>query len=377
MSGAREHLAPSATADLAHAGVSIWLDDLSRHLLQSGGLAALIAEHHVTGVTTNPSILAAALSDASTYADDLRACAAASLSAEATVFELACRDVREACDLLAPVHQQSSGTDGWVSLEVSPRLAHDAEATIRQAVELWHAIARPNVMIKVPATDAGLVAIPELVGRGISVNATLIFSLTRVRQVLNAYLSGLELAREAGIDLRTVHAVASVFVSRFDTLIDPQLDALGSAEAETLRSRAGVANAALSLEIVHETFESARAQLLLASGANRMRPLWASTGVKDARLSAAHYVDVLVAAGSVNTMPPATLRAVAAGPAAHQPVTEERLREAEQQWNALDALGISYADVTQQLEREGLEKFADAWEHLVAEVDSARNAVPA
>lgn len=364
----------SRTAALRDAGVSIWLDDLSRDLVESGGLADLVTGSDVVGVTTNPTILAGAIGSGAGYREAIADCAARGLDPEATVFELSCADVASACDVLADVYTASGGRDGRVSMEVSPALAHDAEATVAQARELWARIDRPNAMIKIPATEAGLIAIAEVIGHGISVNATLVFGVPRYREVLNAYLTGLEIARGNGVDLSTIHSVASVFVSRFDALVDPQLDALESDEAAELRGRAGLANARLAHEAFEEGFSSVRARMLIGLGANPQRPLWASTGTKDPRLSDTLYVSELAIPGTVNTLPAATLAAFADHGELTAGDVALEYRDSDQVLNGLDGLGIDYAAVVAQLETEGLQKFEQSWAELLASVADAQGA---
>lgn len=361
----------SPTAALSAAGVSIWLDDLSRHRIESGELSELIASHDVVGVTTNPTIFAGAIGGGVGYGDRIAECARRGLDAAATVVELTTADVSDACDILAGVFERSGGVDGRVSIEVEPGLAHDAPGTIAQAQELWERVDRPNAMIKIPATDEGLEAITATVAAGISVNVTLIFSIERYREVINAYLTGLEQARAAGIDISRVHSVASFFVSRLDSEIDARLAKVGTAEAAALSGQAGVANARLAYEVCVETFSSERAKHLIALGANLQRPLWASTGVKNPALPDTLYVAELIAPHVVNTMPEATLRAFADhGEVRGDTVTSEYL-ESNQLLNALDGQGIDYVAVTEQLEREGLEKFVASWSELLDVVTHA------
>ncbi|XPP25863.1 MAG: transaldolase [Leucobacter sp.] len=362
------------TAALSEAGVSIWLDDLSRELIDSGRLAQLVEESGVVGVTTNPTIFAAAIGSGRGYREALASCAERGLDAEAAAIELSCRDVADACDVLAEVYRASGGRDGRVSLEVSPALAHDAAATVAQARELWARVDRPNAMIKIPATEAGLEAITEVIAAGISVNVTLVFGLSRYRQVVGAYLTGLERARAAGLDLSRIHSVASVFVSRLDALIDPQLAQIGDEDALALRGRAGLANARLANEVAEQGFASERARLLIAAGANPQRPLWASTGTKDPELPDTLYVSGLVVAGSVNTMPPATLAAFADHGEVDGDTVSAEYRESDQVLNALDGLGIDYAESVARLEAEGLEKFLASWTALLDSVSEALGA---
>ena len=358
-----------STQKLSDAGVSIWLDDLSRERLTSGNLAELIKTHNVVGVTTNPTIFAGALSKGAAYAEQMRELAAAGASVEEAVFAATCDDVRAACDVFAPVYKASNGFDGRVSIEVDPRLARDAEGTAKMACELYERVGRENVMIKIPATQEGLRPIAETLAAGISVNVTLIFSLTRYREVINAYMLGLEQALENGKDLSTIHSVASFFVSRVDTEIDARLEAAGG-DAVQLKGKAGLANARLAYEVFEEMFSSERWARLQAHGANVQRPLWASTGVKDPSLPDTLYVTGLVAPNTVNTMPEATLNAVAD----HGEVTGNTIvPNYSESNNVLDAISVhvSYPEVVEKLEVEGLSKFDVSWEELLQTVREA------
>ena len=358
-----------STQKLSDAGVSIWLDDLSRERLTSGNLAELIKTHNVVGVTTNPTIFASALSKGAAYAEQMRELAAAGASVEEAVFAATCDDVRNACDVFAPVYKASNGFDGRVSIEVDPRLARDAEGTAKMARELYERVGRENVMIKIPATQEGLRPIAETLAAGISVNVTLIFSLTRYREVINAYMLGLEQALENGKDLSTIHSVASFFVSRVDTEIDARLEAAGG-DAVQLKGKAGLANARLAYEVFEEMFSSERWARLQAHGANVQRPLWASTGVKDPSLPDTLYVTGLVAPNTVNTMPEATLNAVAD----HGEVTGNTIvPNYSESNNVLDAISayVSYTEVVEKLEVEGLSKFDVSWEELLQTVREA------
>lgn len=358
-----------STQKLSDAGVSIWLDDLSRERLTSGNLAELIKTHNVVGVTTNPTIFAGALSKGAAYAEQMRELAAAGASVEEAVFAATCDDVRAACDVFAPVYKASNGFDGRVSIEVDPRLARDAEGTAKMARELYERVGRENVMIKIPATQEGLCPIAETLAAGISVNVTLIFSLTRYREVINAYMLGLEQALENGKDLSTIHSVASFFVSRVDTEIDARLEAAGG-DAVQLKGKAGLANARLAYEVFEEMFSSERWARLQAHGANVQRPLWASTGVKDPSLPDTLYVTGLVAPNTVNTMPEATLNAVAD----HGEVTGNTIvPNYSESNNVLDAISVhvSYPEVVEKLEVEGLSKFDVSWEELLQTVREA------
>ncbi len=359
------------TSALSEAGVSIWLDDLSRRRLESGELAALVETLNVVGVTTNPTIFANAIGGGDGYGDRLADAAARGLDVDAAIVELTTADVADACDLLAGVYASTEGRDGRVSIEVEPGLARDTAGTAEQARQLWARVDRPNAMIKIPATVEGLDAITETIAAGISVNVTLIFSLERYRQVINAYLAGLERARAAGIDLSTIHSVASFFVSRVDSEVDRRLREIGTPEALALTGQAGIANARLAYEVFEQSFDTERARFLVGLGANPQRPLWASTGVKDPALVDTAYVTGLIAPNTVNTMPEATLRAFADhGHAPGDTITGAYL-ESNQVLNAIDALGVDYAEVTELLEQEGLQKFDASWSELLGTVEQA------
>ncbi|MEU2153523.1 MULTISPECIES: transaldolase [unclassified Streptomyces] len=350
---------------LSDEGVAIWLDDLSRRRITSGNLAELVDQHHVVGVTTNPSIFQKAISSGDGYEQQLADLAVRRLTVEEALRMITTADVRDAADVLRPVFDATSGQDGRVSIEVDPRLAHNTAATIAEAKQLAWLVDRPNTFIKIPATKAGLPAITEVIGLGISVNVTLIFSLERYREVMDAYLAGLEKAKAAGLDLSKIRSVASFFVSRVDTEIDKRLDALGTDEAKQLRGKAALANARLAYEAYEEVFASQRWAALDKAGANKQRPLWASTGVKDPAYKDTLYVDELVAPGTVNTMPEATLNATAD----HGQITGDTVRgtyeQARAELDGLAKIGISYDDVVQLLEDEGVEKFEAAWNDLL------------
>lgn len=352
-----------ALGQLADAGVSIWLDDLSRERLISGSLAELVSTSHVVGVTTNPTIFAAALANGDAYAGQLAELRATGSSLEEAVAELTCADVQRGCDLLMEVHERTGGVDGRVSIEVEPGLAHDTQATIDMARELWERVDRPNLFVKIPATREGLGAIEACVGEGMSINITLIFALTRYREVIDAYLAGLERAAETGRDLSAIHSVASFFVSRVDTAIDGLLPA-----DSPLRGTIGIANARLAHEIYSRAFSTDRATALLATGANAQRPLWASTGVKDPAYPDTMYVTELVVANSVNTMPEKTLRAVADHGEIRGDTVSGTYHEAHQRLGELAEVGISYDAVVTQLEDEGIKKFDASWADLLAAV---------
>ncbi|RKQ94321.1 transaldolase [Mycolicibacterium mucogenicum 261Sha1.1M5] len=362
------------TQALSNVGVSIWLDDLSRTRIESGQLAELAETVNVVGVTTNPTIFQNAIGSGVGYADRIADCAKRGLDAAATITELTTADVADACDIFAGVFAATDGRDGRVSIEVEPGLARDAAGTVAQAKELWAKVDRENAMIKIPATIEGLAAIAEVIAAGISVNVTLIFSLERYRQVINAYLVGLERARAAGVDISKIHSVASFFVSRVDSEIDARLEAVGTDEARALKGQAGLANARLAYEVFEQSFASDRAKMLLELGAHAQRPLWASTGVKDPNLPDTLYVTELAAPNTVNTMPEATLNALAD----HGEVQGDRVSgsygEANQVLNLIDAQGVDYVEVTEKLEVEGLSKFDASWDDLVETVTGALRA---
>ena len=358
------------TMALSELGVSIWLDDLSRERITSGGLAELIQTRNVVGVTTNPTIFAGAISAGAEYASQVADLAAEGLDAEAAVFRITTDDVRAACDVLLPVYTATGGLDGRVSIEVSPDLAFDTDGTVAQALELWAAVDRSNAMIKIPATKAGLPAITEVLGRGISVNVTLIFSLERHAEVIDAYLAGLELAKSNGHRLDEIRSVASFFVSRVDTEVDKRL---GDRHPE-LRSKAGIANARLAYAVYKEAFSTERAQALLAAGAHRQRPLWASTGVKDPNLPDTLYVTELAVADTVNTMPAKTLEATFDHAPVHGDAVTGAIDDARAVFDALAAVGIDIDDVTELLEREGVDKFIVSWHELLETVGTALTA---
>ncbi|MFI5653025.1 transaldolase [Streptomyces anulatus] len=355
---------------LSDEGVAIWLDDLSRKRITSGNLAELIDQSHVVGVTTNPSIFQKAISSGDGYEQQLTDLAARKVTVEEALRMITTADVRDAADILRPVFDATDGQDGRVSIEVDPRLAHNTTATVAEAKQLAWLVDRPNTLIKIPATKAGLPAITETIGRGISVNVTLIFSLERYRAVMDAYLAGLEKAKAAGLDLSKIHSVASFFVSRVDTEIDKRLDAIGSDEAKAAKGKSALANARLAYEAYEEVFSSDRWAPLDKAQANKQRPLWASTGVKDPSLKDTLYVDDLVAPNTVNTMPEATLEAVAD----HGEITGDTVTggydRARADLDAIKKLGVSYDDVVQVLEDEGVEKFEASWNDLLKSTEA-------
>ncbi|MGY5126370.1 transaldolase [Streptomyces nigrescens] len=355
---------------LSDEGVAIWLDDLSRQRITSGNLAELIDQQHVVGVTTNPSIFQKAISDGHGYDQQVADLAARKVTVEEAIRMITTADVRDAADILRPVFDATGGQDGRVSIEVDPRLAHHTTPTIAEAKQLAWLVDRPNTLIKIPATKAGLPAITEVIGLGISVNVTLIFSLERYREVMDAYLAGLEKAKAAGLDLSLIRSVASFFVSRVDSEIDKRLEKLGTDEAKALKGKAALANARLAYEAYEEVFSSERWAALDKAGANKQRPLWASTGVKDPAYKDTLYVDELVAPGTVNTMPEATLEATAD----HGDITGDTVRgrypQAKADLDAIGKLGISYNEVVQLLEDEGVEKFEASWNDLLKSTEA-------
>jgi transaldolase len=355
-------------ADLAAAGVAVWLDDLSRELLAGGGLRSLIARRHVVGVTTNPTIFASALSRGDRYNDQLADLAAQGADVDTAVLAVTTDDVRAGCDVLAPVHVQTAGLDGCVSIEVDPRLSRDAAATAEMARTLWTTVNRDNLYIKIPATQEGLAAITETISAGISVNVTLIFSLDRYRAVQDAYLSGLEQAHAAGQDVTAIRSVASFFVSRVDTEVDARLDQLGTPEAGTLKGSAAIANAQLAYQAHEQLTATERWQRLAGAGARPQRPLWASTGVKNPAYPDTKYVAGLIAPGTVNTMPGPTLEAFADHGQASGDTISGRYEEARRLLDRLATAGIDFDDVTGYLERDGLAKFQKSWSELGATV---------
>jgi transaldolase len=356
---------------LADAGVSIWLDDLSRDRITSGNLADLVANSFVTGVTTNPTIFAAALAKGHLYDDQVRELAATDSDVEDTIKALTTDDVRNACDVFSATYAATNGVDGRVSIEVDPTLAMRTEETTAQALDLWKIVDRPNTLIKIPATKPGLPAITAVLAEGVSVNVTLIFSLERYRAVIDAYLSGLEQAAANGHDLSQIQSVASFFVSRVDSEVDKRLDAIGSDEAAALKGKAAIANARLAYALFEDEFSGERFAALEAQGANRQRPLWASTGVKDPAYPDTMYVTDLVVANTVNTMPEKTLQAFADHGEVQGDMVSDTEEDAQRVMDDLAAVGISYDEVVDVLEREGVEKFEASWNELVETVQTA------
>ena len=352
---------------LADAGVSIWLDDLSRERIESGNLAELVKEKSVVGVTTNPTIFAGAIADGERYDDQVRSLVADGAGVHLFIFSLTTADVPTPCHTLTP-GPDGPPTHGRVSIEVEPDLANDTDGTIASAEALWKAVDRSNALIKIPATKEGLPAITHAIGHGIRVNVTLIFSLERYREVMDAYLTGLEQARDAGLDLRTIQSVASFFVSRVDSEVDNRLDEIGSEEAKELKGKAAIANARLAYAAFQDVHSGGRWESLAAAGALAQRPLWASTGVKNPDYPDTLYVSELVVADTVNTMPEKTLEAFAD----HGEVTGDtvtgRAEEAQAVLDRLQEVGIDFDDVLLVLEQEGVDKFKKSWTELVETV---------
>lgn len=356
------------TQKTSDSGVSIWLDDLSRSRIESGSLQELIATKNVVGVTTNPSIFAKALHEVGPYDEQLKQLG--KVNVEDAVRELTTTDVRNATDIFREIAESTDYVDGRVSIEVDPRLAHETEKTEEQAEQLWKKVDRPNAMIKIPATLEGLPAITATLAKGISVNVTLIFSLERYEKVIDAFIEGIAQADANGHDLKHIGSVASFFVSRVDTAVDKLLEANGSAEAKALEGKAAVANARLAYELFEKKFaEDPRWAALEAKGAKRQRPLWASTGTKNAVYSPCKYVDELVAPDVVNTMPEKTLNALAEqGDGA--PSIAGTYEESHKVMEQLAALGINIKDVTDKLEADGVAQFINSWDSVLADVQA-------
>jgi transaldolase len=357
-----------ALADLSAQGVSIWLDDISRERLQSGNLQELIDAKHVVGVTSNPTIFQRALEKGSAYDEQVHDLALRQIALDGAIRYLMAYDIRWACDVLRAVYDRTNGVDGRVSIEVDPRIAYDTERTTAEAKGLQWLVDRPNVLVKIPATEAGLPSIAAATAAGVSVNVTLIFGLDRYDGVMDAYLTGLEQAKQNGHDLSQIHSVASFFVSRVDTEVDRRLDKIGTDEAAAVRGKAGIANARLAYERYEKAFGSERWQVLKAAGAHAQRPLWASTGVKDPSYDDTMYVVELVGPNTVNTMPEATLNAVADHGRIRGNTISGTYAESQQVLDDLAALGIDYNDVIELLETEGVQKFEDSYAQLVETV---------
>jgi len=364
-------MSKSISAQISELGVSIWLDDLSKDRITSGSLAELVKQHNVVGITSNPTIFAQAIGTDGSYNFDIKELAGKGLSSEEIALELMIRDVRLACDQMAGVFAESGGSNGLVSLEVSPLLSQNAQSTISQAEEIWKSVDRPNLMVKIPATESCLPAITETIGSGINVNVTLIFSIDRYQSVLDAYFSGIELALSRRIDITQIRSVASFFVSRLDSAVDKLLDNLNSKSAAELRSTAAVANARLAYDLFEEAHRSERAASLFDSGMNIQRPLWASTGVKDPKLPETHYVVELAGPNVVNTMPEKTLLALSSlrdSPVDRISGSSNGARDA---LKSIEREGIALEHVTKALESAGLEQFVSSWHELLNRIKLA------
>ena len=355
---------------LSDAGVAIWLDDLSRVRLQSGTLAELVRDKHVVGVTTNPTIFQKAISGSSIYDDQVRDLALRGVNVGEALRAITTYDVRWGCDVLRPCFDSSDGVDGRVSIEVDPRISDNTEATVAEARALWWLVDRPNVFIKIPATKEGIPAIAQCLAEGININVTLIFSLERYREVIEAFMDGIERARASGHDISTITSVASFFVSRVDSEVDKRLDKIGSDEAKALRGKAAIANTRLAYELYEKEFSTDRWKTLATAGAKPQRPLWASTSTKDPAYDDTMYVLDLVAPGIVNTMPEGTLDALID----HGEFRGESVRsfytDAHNVLDQLAAVGIDYDDVVKVLEVEGVEKFEASWNELIDSVQA-------
>lgn len=358
-------------AALSEAGVALWIDDISRSRLRTGNLDDLRRGRSIVGVTSNPTIFQKALSVGNEYDEQLEEMAARKVTVPEAVRELTTYDIRWACDVLDGTWESTNGLDGRVSIEVDPRLAHDTFPTIAEAKVLSWMVDRPNVMIKIPATQAGLPAITATLAAGISVNVTLIFSLQRYQEVIDAFMSGLEMAKNAGHDLSEIGSVASFFVSRVDSEVDTRLDKIATDEAQNLKGRAAIANARLAYQTYESAFSSARWQTLADAGARPQRPLWASTGVKSEEYSDVMYVEQLIAPGCVNTLPEATMEAFADHGEVQPDTITGHYDDAQAVFDGLSAVGIDFEDVTSVLETQGVEKFIASWEELLADVDAA------
>jgi transaldolase len=363
-----------ALADLSGEGVSIWLDDISRERLRTGNLKELVDTKHVVGVTSNPTIFQKALEKGEAYDEQARDLALRKTDTDEAVRYMMAYDIRWGCDVMKQTYESSGGADGRVSIEVDPRLAHDSDQTTAEAKMLWWLVDRPNVLIKIPATQEGLPSIAKSTGAGISVNVTLIFGLDRYDKVMDAYLTGLEQAQKDGIDLSTIYSVASFFVSRVDTEIDKRLDKIGSDEAKALKGKAAIANARLAYERYEKVIASDRWKALADAGANVQRPLWASTGVKDPAYDDTMYVVDLVAPNTVNTMPEATLDAVADHGTVKGNTIAGTYDDARKVLADLEGLGIGYDDVIEVLESEGVQKFEDSYAQLAESVKNQLDA---
>ncbi|MCW2894045.1 MAG: transaldolase [Trebonia sp.] len=351
--------------ELTQAGVSVWLDDISRERLRTGNLAGLMRDFHVRGVTSNPTIFANALAKGDAYDEQIKDLAIRGVAVEEAARMITTYDIRWGADVLRPVYDSSAGVDGRVSIEVDPRLARETAKTIAEAKQLWWLVDRPNMFIKIPATAEGVPAITATLAEGISVNVTLIFSLERYGEVIDAYMAGLEQAAAGGHDISTIASVASFFVSRVDTEVDKRLTKIGTPEALALKGKAAIANARLAYELFEQRLATDRWKALAAKGAKVQRPLWASTSTKDPAYPDTMYVVDLVTADTVNTMPEATMRATADHGVLRGDTVHGTYEESRALFASLEALGIGYDDVVQVLEDEGVSKFEVSWNEML------------
>jgi len=354
--------------ELTEAGVSVWLDDISRDRLRTGNLETLVKDFHVRGVTSNPTIFAHAVSKGNAYDDQIKDLALRGISVEESLRMITTYDIRWACDVLRPVYDASGGVDGRVSIEVDPRLALETAKTIAEAKQLWWLVDRPNLFIKIPATAAGIPAITATLAEGISVNVTLIFSLERYAEVIDAFMAGLEQAAASGHDIAAIASVASFFVSRVDTEVDKRLDKIGTPEAHALKGKAAVANARLAYELYEQKLATPRWAALKAKGAKVQRPLWASTSTKDPAYPDTMYVVDLVVKDTVNTMPEATLHAMAEHGVLQGDTVHGTYEASRKVFADLEKLGIGYDDVVRVLEEEGVSKFSTSWNEMIETV---------
>ena len=359
--------------ELTKAGVSVWLDDISRERLRSGNLESLVNNFHVRGVTSNPTIFANALAKGDAYDDQIKDLAVRGVSVDEASRMITTYDIRWGCDVLRPVYDSSGGVDGRVSLEVAPGIARDTAKTVAEAKQLWWLVDRPNLFIKIPATPEGIPAITATLAEGISVNVTLIFSLQRYAEVIDAFMAGLEQAAANGHDISTMASVASFFVSRVDTEVDKRLTKIGTPEAQALKGKAAIANARLAYELYEQKLDTDRWRALAAKGAKVQRPLWASTSTKDPSLPDTLYVVELVTADTVNTMPEATLHATADHGELRGDTVHGTYEESRAVFASLEALGIGYDDVVQVLEDEGVSKFEASWNEMLATIKNELN----
>ena len=361
--------------ELTAAGVSIWLDDISRERLRTKNLSELVRDWDVTGVTSNPTIFAHAVANGDAYDQQIADLAIREVTTDEAARDIATCDIRWGCDVLRPAYDATDGVDGRVSIEVDPRIAKNTAKTIAEARALWWMVDRPNLFIKIPATVEGLPAITAALAEGISVNVTLIFSLERYGQVIDAFMAGLEQALEAGRDISTLGSVASFFVSRVDSEVDGRLDKIGTPEAAALRGKAAVANARLAYELYEQRIATPRWQALRDAGARVQRPLWASTSTKDPAYDDTMYVVELVAPDTVNTMPESTLRVTADHAGLRGDTVHGTYDQSRQVFADLARLGIEYDDVVRVLEEEGVQKFAASWNEFLGTIESNMAAV--